>query len=55
MSLHKVHFIDGKSETFYDVICQPGGTYFKGYTDCSNTKPICIPLTSVLYVELITR
>jgi|WetSurMetagenome_2_1015567.scaffolds.fasta_scaffold61983_7 hypothetical protein len=55
MSMHKVHFINGEKETFYDITTMPTWTYFKGYTDCSNTKPVCIPLTSVLYVELINR
>jgi hypothetical protein len=55
MSMHKVHFINGKSEIFYDVITQPELPYFKGYSDCSNTKPVCIPLTSVLYVEVVSR
>jgi hypothetical protein len=55
MSMHKVHFITGKSEIFYNVITQPELPYFKGYSDCANEKPVCIPLTSVLYVELINR
>lgn len=55
MSMHKVHFINGTNETFYDITTMPTWTYFKGYSDYSNTKPVCIPLTSVLYVELINR
>jgi hypothetical protein len=55
MSMHKVHFINGKDEVFYDIITMPTWTYFKGYADCSGTKSVCIPLTSVLYVELMNR
>lgn len=55
MSMHRIHFINGVKETFYDVITTPELSYFKGYADCSCTKPVCIPLTSVLYVELISR
>ena len=55
MSMHRVHFINGAKETFYDVITTPELPYFKGYADCSCTKPVCIPLTSVLYVEVISR
>ncbi len=54
MKKHKVHFINGENEIFYDIITMPTWTYFKGYTDFSNTKPVCIPLTSVLYVEVVS-
>ena len=55
MSMHKVHFINGESEIFFNVVSGSDWTYFKGYSDCANEKPVCIPLTSVLYVELINR
>jgi hypothetical protein len=55
MSMHKVHFVNGTKEIFFDVTSMPTWTYFKGYIDIAQTKPVCIPLTSVLYVELISR
>jgi hypothetical protein len=55
MTMHKVHFINGKDEIFYDVITMPTWTYFKGYADCAGQKMVCIPLTSVLYVEVVSR
>lgn len=53
MSMHKVHFINGKEEIFFNVITDSDWGYYTGYSDSSHNKPVNIPLTSVLFVELI--
>lgn len=52
MSMHDVHFITGESKIFYDIITMPDWDYFKGYSDCGKNHQVCIPKTSVLYVEM---
>lgn len=52
MSMHDVHFINGTTIVFFDVITTPDWDYFKGYSDCGGKHPVCIPKSSVLYVEL---
>ena len=52
MSMHTVHFINSDTEIFFDVITSPDWDYFKGYADCEKNHPVCIPKTSVLYVEM---
>ena len=51
MSMHKVHFINGKEEIFFNIISDPNWHYYIGYLDSSCDKSVTIPLTSVLYVE----
>lgn len=55
MTMHKVHFINGTEEIFFDIISCQGWTFYKGYSDASNNKPVSIPMSSVLYVEVMSR
>lgn len=52
MTMHKVHFINGTEEIFFDLIGMPAWNYYKGYSDCACNKPVSIPMSSVLYVEV---
>jgi hypothetical protein len=51
MTRHAIHFIDGSVKDFYDVITCPGWGYFKAKT--AGDQPVCIPASSVLYVEMV--
>ena len=51
MTRHTIHFIDGSVKDFYDVITYPGWGYFMAFT--SGDQVVCIPASSVLYVEMV--